>query len=260
MRFQLDHILSEVDPREIMTAVLSIPNDLPVAYKEILKRIENRSKGAKRLVLRILSWIFLSGRPLTMDELREVLSVREGDRQLNPMYLLDPGRIIDVCESLVVHDPASRQVRFTHYTLHEFLQQSEDILVLSVPDLATICLTYLTFNVFEEGPCATKEQLERRMESHKFSRFAERLWSVYTQGQGEESPAVRKAILRLFGSTRKMSSMAQMGFACWGLEDYVSCFYFVEQTWLHIVESRGLTTIGKLFLNGTVDELTLNYL
>lgn len=132
--------MNEIDPREVMAALDSAPRDLSDAYEAVFARIERRSKCAKSLALRTLSWVFYAKRSLHMDELREALAVRDSDIQLHETYLLDPGSIVEVCESLIVHDDSSGIVRFTHYTVQEFLQSNNVIPLLSMVDLAKTCL------------------------------------------------------------------------------------------------------------------------
>lgn len=75
VEFQLNHVLSEIDPREMLVALHSVPSDLPEAYETVFVRIERRSKGAKALALRIVSWIYNAKRPLSIWELQEALAV-----------------------------------------------------------------------------------------------------------------------------------------------------------------------------------------
>ena len=56
-----------------------------------------------------------------MTELREALSVREGDRELNEQFMLHPSTILQACQSLVTYEERNDVVRFTHYSVQEFL-------------------------------------------------------------------------------------------------------------------------------------------
>ena len=66
----------------------------------------------------------------------------------------------------------SEIVRFTHYTVQEFLQDKYLHKVLTPIDLAKVCLTYLTFDIFEDRPCADSDAFYRRMKSYQFSVYA----------------------------------------------------------------------------------------
>ena len=84
-----------------------------------------------------------------MDELREALAVEPGDTELDPNYLLEPGFIVEISESLILYEKGFGFVGFSHFTVHEFLQSEGAPSLLSPVEIATICLTYLGFRGFE---------------------------------------------------------------------------------------------------------------
>jgi hypothetical protein len=131
--FQLKYILDKRnEPLEMLACLSSLPLSLEDAYKDIIDRIGKRGSGTKDLASRILTWVFHAGRRLKMDELCELLSVKKGDRALSDKkWHPKANRIVDVCESLVVHD-SNGTVRFTHYTVNEFLRDEGRHSVLHV--------------------------------------------------------------------------------------------------------------------------------
>jgi len=154
VEFQLNHILQERDPRDAIDRLNALPADLPAAYQDVLKRIERN--GCTRLVQRILSWLFHAFRPLKMNELREAISVRLGDRRVYTDYFISPDVLIESCENLVEMAEFSGIVRFTHYTVQEFLEKNYVDNLLSKVDISRMCLTYLNFDshyVNFDGPC-----------------------------------------------------------------------------------------------------------
>ena len=149
VKFQLDYILDKEEPRDAIEALGTLPKDMSAAYEEVLARID-KIKG-KDTALKILSWLFHAQRPLKMYEIQEVLSIRIQDTKLYPEYFIDPVQIIHYCQGLVELDHTSQIIRFTHYTVQDFLDKYQNKL-LALTDLAKICLTYLTFDIFECGP------------------------------------------------------------------------------------------------------------
>lgn len=230
-----------------MDALRTVPSDLPEAYKEILQRIENKGIGAKRLAMKILSWIFLAKRPLKMDELREALTVREGDTRLKSMYMIGFERIVEICEGLVTMDECSGITRFTHYTVHEFLlhHRGQVTSLLTSIDLAKICLTYLTFEAFEEV-CESKNQIYNRGEIYRMYEYAAMFWSDYARGHAELSSEVRTLIYRLLSSVPKRSSMVL----------FSQPFHRLRkgQTPLHILAKHGLAKTCEILLKGSLDQ------
>jgi hypothetical protein len=119
-----------------------------------------------------------------MDELREAISVRSGDRALVEMYLMKGTRIVEVCEGLVVHDDIDDLVRFTDYSVHEFLQVNGSLGLLSSVDLAKTCLTYLTFDVFSIWPHNHEGGLRNLKGQYAFGNHAAKFWDQYSRGPG----------------------------------------------------------------------------
>ena len=112
-----------------------------------------------------------------MNELQEALSVETDphDTELLPDLFDPPDQLIDGCQSLVEFDEDSGTVRFTHYTLQQFLEKEKEH--YCPRDLAKVCLTYLTFDVFELGPCPDKQSFDQRLKTHRFSDYAVRYWA-----------------------------------------------------------------------------------
>jgi ankyrin repeat domain-containing protein 50 len=169
VKVQLDYILDKEKPRDAIEALDTLPKDLSDAYREVLIRI-NETKG-EDTAWEILSWLFHAQRPLKMGEIREVLSIRiqPPDTELHPEDFINEDQIIHYCQGLVELDLTSEIIRFTHYTVQEFLKYEKKL--LAPAQLAKVCLTYLTFDVFEHGPCPNKESFHQRLETYRFSDY-----------------------------------------------------------------------------------------
>lgn len=121
VKFQSDYVLRHHKPRNAMKSLDTLPADLSSAYREVLDIIDQLE--GKETALRILSWLFHAQRLLLMNEPREVLSIETQlpDTELYPEFFFDPVQIIHCCQSLLEFDKSSGIVRFTHYTVQEFL-------------------------------------------------------------------------------------------------------------------------------------------
>ena len=64
--------------------------------KKYLARID-KIKG-KHTALKVLSWLFYAQRPMTIDEIREALSIRLSDTKLCAQYFINPVQIIHYCQ------------------------------------------------------------------------------------------------------------------------------------------------------------------
>jgi hypothetical protein len=194
----VNHILREKDPRKVIASLSCLPNDLTSAYEAIFQRIERHRD--RDFVIRTLSWIYHAQRPLLAREIQEALSVQLSDNELFDDDMIRPDDLVKCCESLITWDRLTGVIRFTHYTVHEFLRAHRLNDLLSTVDLAKICLTYLTFNVFRKGPCLDFEQMENRFKQYRFGSYAVDYWPIYTKGSGELDCEIQRLLMLLSSS------------------------------------------------------------
>ncbi|KAM7213351.1 hypothetical protein V8F06_011248 [Rhypophila decipiens] len=134
---------------EAMEAVLEeIPPDLFDLYSHMAQSI--LSNGRKTTLARsIISWIALSTRPLTMDELRCAVKLEMGQTLQNPARAIP-----DICAQLVYIDKNAR-AHFIHETVREFLLQQHHDFALAVDKkeghttIASILLKYICSGVLK---------------------------------------------------------------------------------------------------------------
>lgn len=189
-------------------------NEIKAYYHKIMLRITSES-DAKKLVLRVLSWIMYAKRFLLIDELREVIWVEDEDERLNSQSInsFSIDDIIERCESLVTYDKTTRQVKFSHTTVQEFLDEC-DFTVELMPHaaLAKTCLTYLNFEAFN-APCTSIQSLSDRANRYQFGDYAATYWAVHTRNANIEdviSQHTLFAIVDNFQQEGIRESMEQM--------------------------------------------------
>lgn len=238
MKFQLEYILDHENPRDAIEALKTLPTDLESTYQRIFDRIQANATS-KDITNKILSWLIYSQQPLQMDELREVLSIRPGDKQLFPDLFMPPELILQFCHGFVEFDQESQIVRLAHYTVLQFLLgKNRDKLPSSV-DLAKVCLTYSLFNVFN-SPYTDERSYKRCKDSHKFVDHAVRFWGSYARGQGEDDRALL-ALFESLNSTSRCAAVHQFQIGWW----YASPERLVCAP-LHILAQEGLVQIYNL--------------
>jgi hypothetical protein len=148
---------------------------------------------------------------MTMDELCASLLITEGDCEFQEEYVPAPRGLVESCQGLVILESTSRLVKFTHFTVQEFLNSS-DSLTLSRADIAKIYITCLGFYELVGGDSShIKALLGETFEKNKFSRYAARNWADHIRGTAEESPDVQQAIVSLLASDSKRNSTVQWG-------------------------------------------------
>lgn len=118
-----------------------------------MKILRDQPGGCAELGLRILSWLVKAKRVLTVDELRTAVSVEPEWYELDELDLPDKATILDICAGLVTIDENSNTIRLAHYTVHEYLLENSIIPEDAELTLATVCTTFLSFDIFAQGAC-----------------------------------------------------------------------------------------------------------
>lgn len=106
-------------------ALASLPQTLDQTYDRILTAISEEDSA---YAMRILQWVTFSERPLTIEEIAEVVAI---DVERDPAFdsdeiLEDPLEALNICSSLVVvmtqeANPVQRIIGLAHYSVQEYL-------------------------------------------------------------------------------------------------------------------------------------------
>jgi hypothetical protein len=173
-------LTDKITPRKIREALERLPRGttaLVQAYEEAMKRIQSQEVGFRELAERVLSWITCARRPLTATELQRALAVEVGDSELDEENLQDIGETISACAGLVTADDESKIVRLVHYTTQQYFERTQGTWFSKAEtNIARICVTYLSFDVFESGFCLNDEQLEARLRFSQLYDYAASNW------------------------------------------------------------------------------------
>ncbi|KAF9771951.1 hypothetical protein IL306_010380 [Fusarium sp. DS 682] len=147
------------------------------AYEQAMERINGQMPGMKTLAMRILSWITCAKRQLTTSELQHALATKTGKSELDCGDLTHIGDMVSVCAGLVTVDEESGIIRLVHYTTQEYLKRTRERWFRDPESvIATACVTYLSFTVFETGFCKTDHKFEERLRSGPFYDYAAHNW------------------------------------------------------------------------------------
>ncbi|KAF2786525.1 hypothetical protein K505DRAFT_289577, partial [Melanomma pulvis-pyrius CBS 109.77] len=190
-RLHTDSLLDKRTAKDVKLTLARLSKGstaLKYAYRDALDRIE------------ILSWITFARRPLTTAEICCALAVEPDETELDPENIPDVEDLVSVCAGLVVVDQESAVIRLVHYTTQEYFERIRDTWN---PDaqahIATTCLTYLSFGVFESGSCSTDEAFEERLQQNKFLHYAAKHWGDHARA--DETAVSALAIQFLLRST-----------------------------------------------------------
>lgn len=163
-------------------ALRILPKGIEEYYEQAVMRIEAQSEEDIALAKKALSFIFCSKRTLSSTELLDAVSIEEGSSDIDEESRHHLEILIGICAGLITIDRNTNAIGFIHYTLQEYLQSHRSGL-LANPDYEMLkaCLSYLSFDVFDEGPCTSPESLELRLEQYRFFGYASQNWGSHVQ-------------------------------------------------------------------------------
>ena len=157
------------------------------AYDEAIGRVETQLAGDTELAKKALSWITYAQRPLTTGELCHALAVRPCEDDFDDKNIYDVEDVVSVCAGLVAVDHESNVIRLVHYTTQKYFEQiRENWNPTAQLDIASVCLTYLSFHRFRSGSCPNDEEFESRLEENIFLDYASRYWDKHVRTVQEQ--------------------------------------------------------------------------
>ncbi|KAF2190053.1 hypothetical protein K469DRAFT_560631, partial [Zopfia rhizophila CBS 207.26] len=167
------------------------------AYGQAMERINGQKSGLRDLAKRALSWITCAKKPLTAPELQHALTVEPGDSELGEDNLPQIEDVVSVCAGLVTVDEESNTIRLVHYTTQEYFERTQKRWFPNAgTNIATICVTYLSFHEFESGFCQNDEEFEERLRSNRLYDYASRNWGHHAREASTSNPDVTSFLER----------------------------------------------------------------
>ena len=156
--FQIQNICAQDCDRDILLALEDLPKDLPETFNRILLKLslsDTSDKSRYKFLFDVLTVVF---RPLSLAELREVLSIESGNITWDPSLLIhDIQGLVNSCGGLLSVDEEYGTVHFAHHSINTYLSKSETLGSWSHFHVAKgpaevhfsqICLTYLNLDLF----------------------------------------------------------------------------------------------------------------
>jgi ankyrin repeat protein len=199
---QLDSLKRCRNRKTLYKALVTLPSTLDETYDRILCSIH---KDDVDYAIRILHWLAFSKRPLTVQELSEVIAI-ELDRR--PAFdrdevLEDKMEVLDICSSLVaIRDDLGERniVVLAHYSVKEYLTSDRCALGpaarfkinmdFSNEFIARSCLAYL---LQFQDPALLPE-----LRQSALAQYAAQYWIAHAQAGRGQSDAMQKSIMELF--------------------------------------------------------------
>ncbi|TFA98055.1 Ankyrin-3 [Trichoderma ghanense] len=175
---------------------------LDEAYDKSMERIQQLKGDLPRDAVLIISWIVKAKRQMKIKELQEALAVEVGASELDKDNIPTVDHIIQACASLVVVE--GEGIELVHYTAQEYFERPDNRWMHQAHTyIANVCLTYLSFPDFVNGPRMPREDHARRMENCPFYGYSGANWAYHTNEALAQGLEVSKVIGFLeHGATR----------------------------------------------------------
>ena len=144
-----------------------------------------------------------------MPELQHALAVETGDSDLDADNIPEEGLLLSVCNGLVTYEKEGSVLALVHYTFQQYLEQkAETIFPEAQVEIVRTCLTYLSFDEFERGPCRGKYYFKARLQQWPLLRYAVLKWAQHARQGAEE--ACSDLILSFLSQGAKLSASVQV--------------------------------------------------
>ena len=183
-------------PRVIREKLRSLPKTLPGLYTDILRKIKPEDQEYATAILR---WVVWAVRPLTLQELTIAVAIRPEDTSMSSLkgeMELDLGKVLRLLFGPLINIRGG-EVHLVHQSAKDFLRPVEStegsphdcsgfLSCLCATEsnlhLTVRCLTYLSFDEFEEGPVDAIYgwgNLKTRLQKAQFLAYAATNWSEH---------------------------------------------------------------------------------
>ena len=160
MTFQLESICCENTDEDILKALEDLPKDLPTTYRRILGRLRKAESTNPSIGKKVFEIVSAARRPLTLEELREAISIEPGVPTWNSARIVnDVVKLLGCCGSLVIVDEEFSTVHFAHSSVQQHLETIPIGNDISEYHIATkkanllmgeIVVTYLNLDVLQK--------------------------------------------------------------------------------------------------------------
>lgn len=223
-----------------------------------MDRINAQAPDLKTLAKQALSWITNAIRPLTTTELRHALGVEVGEPKFDEQNLSDIEDIQSACAGLVIVDNESDIIRLVHCTTQQYFEQTQSIwFPSSQKDIANICLTYLTFDVFKDGFHQYRDMYISRLQRYPFYEYAAENWGHHARVSPDENLQSVRALLQ---DENALSASCHVLTCSWAFSWENPRQLPPKMTPMHLAAWFGLSAILKELLNTQASPNELNIL
>ncbi|KAI0446884.1 hypothetical protein F4803DRAFT_559087 [Xylaria telfairii] len=168
------------------------PLQLSEVIDLILSRFNDQSPQRSQLALRVLYWLAVARRPLTLRELQQAVAAEPGGNIDDPNRLPPPSVIKTVCMGLVHIDVEKNRVFTTPSALPFYLYQFGNEFARQAREYAAIsCLAFLQSDTVAHGPFTSQSQYDETEKKLPFATYASQNWGVHLNNDRDQGSVDR---------------------------------------------------------------------
>lgn len=230
-----------------MSALGKLPTDAGAFYLQTLEQIDSQPKSQARLARKVLCWLVLAKSSLTLPELSDALATEADSLALDPLNRRSAAMLIKVCRGLVVVDEQNEIIRLAHLTVHEFLINNLLELAQMKNEIAIACVTCISFNTFQAGPCEDYYDVQFRAKQYPFYSYACAHCAEHLREMNlGKDHSIYEMLVKLAVSKSLSESYLQM--LCSGGTGQFWRHYPTDTTPVHIAAYLGDEQVARLLL------------
>jgi ankyrin repeat protein len=170
------------DLRQALKNIAKGPDKLDQTYEQAMDRINDQGSRICEIAKGILGWIIHAKRPLSTNELQHALAVRPDTSKLDKDYLPSIQLLLSICAGLVTIDREGGIIRLVHFTTREYFERTWTFWFPNAQkDITNVCVTYLSFDIFEAGFCQSDKEFKTRLQTNVLYDYAARYWGYHAQ-------------------------------------------------------------------------------
>ncbi|KAJ8128595.1 hypothetical protein O1611_g5039 [Lasiodiplodia mahajangana] len=202
---QLENLGKLRTVKAIRESLTQLPQNLHETYDDILGRVCRADQESAR---RILLWVSSAVRPLSLDELHTAIAVDLDIDYFNEESLLRSPQDIHTLVAGLLSVTNQGHVTLAHMSIKSYLlsteiQQSKNASCYAMSQEASsrillrVCMRYISYCHFRNGPCQSSEEYIDRLRKFPFLKHAATFWPYYYKASAPNS-VLEAAVLDFF--------------------------------------------------------------
>jgi ankyrin repeat protein len=220
VKLHLNSLASKHTVKEMRIDLKNLPegeNAVSDTYDGAFSRIRDQTRGDRELGEKIILWISHAQRPLTVKDLQCILTLQEGDTDLDFHDLIPEELLLSTCAGLVTVENMSGRIQFVHSTAQEYV---DSIKWTKFPGadltIANSCIQYLSLSMFcTETKGIHTTSFANTVSSYPFLEYAALFWGLHAKNA--DDPAAKSSIeksIRQFFNLRLQFAFAVRTLLC----------------------------------------------